>query len=213
MIYTSSYTNIKLDDFKENHISISADRGRTAKIDGDKPYDGPCYIELAPKKDFWRTWKDNKKAGCDEEKNNKYYIREYYKQVLKELDVDKVYNDLDGKILLCYEDSNDFCHRQIVASWFELYLGEIVPEIKQKGIKVVETTNRDYIKEYLEKIIKEDVDMKGFNSLNALHLYEKSERLEKVAKNNNDLDISRYLRELAYEKENEYLNNQKVKLK
>lgn len=46
------------------------------------------------------------------------YIETYNKQ-LEKLDSNKVYKDLDGCILLCYEKSSDFCHRHLVGSWLK----------------------------------------------------------------------------------------------
>ena len=48
---------------------------------------------------------------------------------LSQLDPKKVYEELDGKILLCYEKETDFCHRFLVASWLEFNLGIEVKEI------------------------------------------------------------------------------------
>ena len=104
-----------------------------------------------------------------------YYIEEYWKQVLSKLDVEKVYKTLNYSILFCYENNTQFCHRHIVAAWFELLLGAKVPEVNNKFNEV---ERPEYIKEYLEKAIKNNIDMKGFTSLRALYLYEKSEKLE-----------------------------------
>lgn len=39
--------------------------------------------------------------------------------MLDKLNPEKVYNELgDDAILLCWEKSNTFCHRYIVAEWF-----------------------------------------------------------------------------------------------
>jgi hypothetical protein len=193
MIYTSSYRAINLKDYKDQVISISGDRGKLVD------YKGECYPTLAPKKGFWQEWHNNiGKVSAKE--NAKFYIREYYKQVLSKLDVNKEYKNLDNKILLCYEDPRAFCHRQIVASWFELYLKEDVPEVEEdKDKKLVVKTSRTFIKNYLEEVIKENVDMKGFDSLYALNLYNKGEELEKRALNNNDLELAKYLKDLAIE--------------
>lgn len=67
------------------------------------------YKDLAPSFELLRKYKND----GDEDS----YTLEYLKQ-LNRLDVDKVYKDLDGKVLLCYERSNSFCHRHIVSRWF-----------------------------------------------------------------------------------------------
>lgn len=174
MIYTGSYYNFKSKLY--NTYSISGDRGKMAN------YDGKCYPKLAPKKDFWQVWHNNI-GKISEEENLKYYIREYYLQVLSKLDIDEVYRELNNSILLCYEDVDEFCHREIVASWFEIFLGEEVPEVKPAKymptiINVKRTERYKFIKDYLKEVIKSNNDMKGFTSFTAYHLYEKSEKLQ-----------------------------------
>ena len=76
---------------------------------------------MAPKFWFFQKYKQNH----DEE----YYILNYYKEVLSKLDPTQVLNDLDGKILLCYEKETEFCHRFLVADWLKFKLGIEVKEI------------------------------------------------------------------------------------
>ena len=146
MICTSSYKEVHNKGL--NTISISKDKGE------DASYVGDVYLDLAPKRDFFKTWRNNRGIIPDEE-NNAYYMDEFYDKVLSVLDVEKVYNDLDGKILLCYEDNMDFCHRHIVAAWFELLLGFEIPEVKIVDNKMIFVERPKYIKDYLEKIMKE----------------------------------------------------------
>lgn len=173
MIYTSNYYNCKSNLFKK--YSISGDRGRMAN------YDGECYPKLAPKKEFWEVWHNNI-GKINEEENLKYYIREYWLQVLSKLDVNEVYKELDRSILLCYESKDEFCHREIVAAWFELFLiGVRVPEVKTDKLSLTEEKRNEryqMIKDYLEEVIRETIDTKGFTSLKAYNLYEQSEKLK-----------------------------------
>lgn len=174
MISTSSYKNWQSDKYKT--YSISGDRGKKAG------YHGSCLPILAPKFSFWKEWQKNKELGIiSEEENNKYYVEFYYKQVLSKLDPEKIYRKIDNSILLCYEDNSEFCHRHIVAAWLELLLNIKVPEKKANdyNIEIVERPN--YIKEYLEDIMKKNCDMHGFNSLRAAYLFEKGEQLEQEA--------------------------------
>ena len=84
MILTSCYDNIDhRDKFKYQVVSISGDRGKGRK------YNGTCYPDLAPKKSFWLKWEANE-GKLSPEENNKYYIREFYHQVLSKLDVEVV---------------------------------------------------------------------------------------------------------------------------
>lgn len=181
MICTSSYDNKFNEKYKT--ISISGDRGKGAF------YFGYVYPSLAPKKTFWKVWHSNIGKISDRE-NNEYYISEYYKQVLKGLDPEEVYDELDGSILLCYENNNVFCHRQIVAAWFELLLDVEIPEVKSNcgELEFVERDNS--IKKELEKVIRNNNDMKNFNSLRGFYLYNKSIKCIKEAllkeRNNED---------------------------
>ena len=51
----------------------------------------------------------------------KRYIERYHQEVLKKLNPIKVARELDGKILLCYEKPESFCHRHIFAEWMKIY--------------------------------------------------------------------------------------------
>ena len=65
-------------------------------------------LQLAPDKDILINYKNDD--------NIAKYIRDYA-SILSKLDVHKVYNVLKGSILLCYESSNDFCHRHLITMW------------------------------------------------------------------------------------------------
>ncbi|MEO0852193.1 MAG: DUF488 family protein [Cyanobacteria bacterium J06648_11] len=81
------------------------------------------YPELKPGKDWFRS------APEDE------YVR-LYGEILAGLDAQTVWDELhelaDGAepILLCFEAPGEFCHRRIVAKWFERELGVNVSEGK-----------------------------------------------------------------------------------
>lgn len=99
MIYTSYFGKYR----GTNGVSIA--RGIPFKFSGE------CYFDLAPP---WSIIEGLKKGTLTEE----MYTKKYIELVLNHLDVEKVYNDLNGKVLLCYEKSDDFCHRHIVSKWF-----------------------------------------------------------------------------------------------
>lgn len=144
MIYTGSYKNC----LKGHLVSISGDRGKSVG------FQGACFSALAPKLSFWKIWHDNI-GEIPDEINNRYYIEEYYKQVLKQLDPKEMINFfIDGTIFLCYEDNNEFCHRHIVAYWLERTLGINVPEIKVDEIGNIIILNRPtWIKEVLDEVM------------------------------------------------------------
>lgn len=213
MISTSSYKNWKSNLY--DAYSISGDRGKKAE------YCGKYYSKLAPKLSFWKKWYDN--IGIvSEEENNKYYIEEMYDKVLSKLDPEEVYRELDYSILLCYEDNESFCHRHIVAEWFQLLLDVKVPEVKLNGSKFEEIERPKYIGEYLEYIMKKNKNMRGFNSLHALYLFEKGEKLEQIAddfeRETGSIDNfyrqeACYLRSNADMEEEKYNKNKLVKVK
>lgn len=164
MIRTSNY-----ESFKENNlytISISRDCGE------DAGYVGDVYLDLAPEKSLLKRY--HKNIGIiPEYENVESYIVEYWNNVLKKLDPEKVYEELNNKILLCYENSDEFCHRHVVAAWFEILLEKNVPEIQLVNGKLIEKERPKYIKEMLERVMKENTDMQNFESLRALYLYNK----------------------------------------
>ncbi len=104
MIYTSYFGNMKKLD-KDKCVAICRWVPRW--------YNGKQYIDVAPTVSILRKWKDGPQ---DREAMNEY-IREYQKQVLETLDPQKIRQDLDGKILLCYEKTGDFCHRHLLSDW------------------------------------------------------------------------------------------------
>lgn len=173
MICTCSHSEMKSNLYRT--YAISGNRGKDAN------YKGECYPALAPKLSFWKVWHYNI-GKISEEENNRYYVEEYWKQVLSKLDPRDVYCKLDNSILLCYEDNEMFCHRHIVAAWFEILLGVEVPEVKVvNSFEVLEIEKPKYIKEYLEDAMRKNRNMRGFTSLRALYLFEKGEELERKA--------------------------------
>lgn len=126
MIYTSYFAKLK--SLPNNVIPIS--------ICGKAPdwYKGLQYKKLAPKYDFFIKWKETH--------DNDYYVEHFQKEVLDTLDVIRTLHELhlllpyDVKVdiqssvwsnpdwhiaLICYEKPNDFCHRHLVADWFNKY--------------------------------------------------------------------------------------------
>lgn len=195
MITTSSYK-----DFDTNlysGVSISKDRGK------DADFSGETFLELAPKEAFFRVWKNNR-GVIPEDENTRYYVEEYYKQVLSKLDPAEVYRKLEYKTLLCYEDSSEFCHRHLVAAWFNLLLGDTikpVTEIKMVDgkLEVVGDCGSRY-EGLLETVIKKNERMCGFNSVRARYLFDLGEKLEALADEKESADPEHnydYLRQAA----------------
>ena len=173
VIYTSNYENVK----NENRISISGDRGKGVN------YEGKTLPILAPKKYFWQIWHNNI-GKISEEENTLFYVENYYNSVLSTIDPDTLLNMLsDRSILLCYEDSTEFCHRHLVAYYLELFLGIETYEVKEKENYKLEIMPRpEYLKDILERVIKENYNMHGFNSIKAAYLYQGANNLEEDIK-------------------------------
>ena len=97
---------------------------KAVSIAGRSPkfFNGRKYKDLNPK--FWFFKKYNEVG------DEIYYTTQYNKQVLDKLDPQEVVNDLgDGAVMLCWEASNKFCHRHLVALWLKEKLGIDVEEI------------------------------------------------------------------------------------
>lgn len=110
MIYTSYFGRMnskKYKHLKERAISIAR---------GNKYWDGDTYPDLFP------SW-DIITRAHDGTITKEEYEKIYRKEVLNKLDPNKVHADLDGRILLCWEKTDDinkgtaFCHRYIIAEW------------------------------------------------------------------------------------------------
>lgn len=86
--------------------------------------DIPTYIHLAPPSTLLKNYKAGIVSDAD-------YKKIYTAEVLDRLNPITVANDLDGKILCCYEKPSTgfYCHRQLVAKWLQYNLGIIVTEI------------------------------------------------------------------------------------
>ena len=116
-MYTGYYAQLK---------KYLADGLYPVSIAGKCPdwYHGAEYKKLAPKWEFFSEWKNGSHKG-----DNKYYIKNFKELVLDKLDPAQVIKELeeitgvskDKIILLCYEKPDDFCHRHLVADWFNAY--------------------------------------------------------------------------------------------
>jgi hypothetical protein len=81
------------------------------------------YLWLAPADDAWFA------------ETNAIFVRRF-RIGLKELDPQKVFNDLgENAVLMCWERPNFRCHRRLVAEWLEEALGIEIPEYGFDKIK------------------------------------------------------------------------------
>lgn len=143
-IFTSSYDNVKKFPGNMRLISISGDKGKAVGFEGNS------YSLLAPKYSFWKEWHDNYYNKKPLLESVSFYIENYYNSVLKHLKAEQVVNDLkNNDILLCYEETGEFCHRYIVGEWLN-NAGFNVCEL-DKNFKEVQYPS--YISEILKNVI------------------------------------------------------------
>ena len=145
-IFTGNYTNCK----HGNLISISGDRGRKAE------FIGKAIPQLAPKREFWEIWHNNI-GKISEEENTRYYINEYYNQVLSKVNIEELLKNEKDPILLCYEEAGEFCHRHILAEYINLMYGIEVLDIEideEINIKINERPKE--IRKILEEILERE---------------------------------------------------------
>lgn len=145
-IFTGNYYECKAG----NLISISFDRGKSAN------FTGKAIPEFAPKREFWKIWKDNI-GKIPETENTKYYIKEYYKQVLSKIDAEKLLENEISPVLLCYETEDKFCHRHVLAEYIEIKYGVTVKDVKiDENHIITENKRPEYIKEILIEVMNKN---------------------------------------------------------
>jgi uncharacterized protein (DUF488 family) len=135
LIYTSSFDNVK--KLKElsylNFISIAGNTPEWFE-QNIKKYNNQHYFkfqELAPKYSWWKDWNDGKLSNDD-------YIKLYNETVLDKINVKELKEKLlkiSNPVFLCYENSNEFCHRHIFAKWWQEQLEKhfnIIENVEEK---------------------------------------------------------------------------------
>jgi uncharacterized NAD(P)/FAD-binding protein YdhS len=114
-------------------LARSGSHPRAVAISRTQPrgWTGRAYEPLAPS---WRLLAAAKSGAIDEDE----YTRSFRAEVLSKLDPATVYADLgEDAVHLCWENLGAFCHRRLVAEWFEEKLGVSVPEVGAGGAKQV----------------------------------------------------------------------------
>ena len=189
MIYTSSYNNYKSNLYLT--YDITSDFGKKAK------YQGISYRSLIPSRTLLKFYQDNKRILSKEELERIFILKYYHENLinLNPLELYKKLNYFYTSVLLSYEDVTEFSYRHIIASWFELLLDVKIQEVKITNSNIEVLERPSYIKDTLESVMKENINMKGFNSLRALFLYQMGERIEakiNLLKNNSKEDFDNY---------------------
>ena len=146
-IFTGNYEECKVG----NLISISGDRGRSVG------FKGKAIPQLAPKRAFWNVWHDNI-GKIPEEQNTKYYIEQYYKQVLSKVNIEELLRDEKDPIILCFEKGQNFCHRHVLAEYIELKYRIKVPDIIiDEKLNIKENPKPEYIRKILLEVIEKSM--------------------------------------------------------
>lgn len=146
-IFTGSYEKCKAG----NLISISFDKGKSAG------FEGKTLLELAPYRELFDIWRDNK-GKIPEEENTRYYIEQYYNKILSKVNIEQLLKDEKDPILLCYEESNDFCHRHVVAEYINIKYGIEVPEIEiNEDLEIKVNQRPSNIRLILEEVMQNEI--------------------------------------------------------
>ena len=106
MIYTSYFSSKKYKP--EDGISIA----RWCKF-----WSGMSFTTLAPSEELLSWWKSLSPEARETVAAKQHYTNIYREQTLSKLNPAEVAMILEGKTLLCFEKTCDFCHRHIVAKW------------------------------------------------------------------------------------------------
>ena len=64
------------------------------------------------------------------EVSSEEYERQYRAVTLSRLVPEEVVLSLEGRVMVCYEKTGDFCHRHIVAQWLQETTGTVVTELQ-----------------------------------------------------------------------------------
>ena len=145
-IFTGNYDECK----RGNLISISGDRGKSVG------FVGKAIPQLAPKRVFWNIWHSNM-GKISSEANDRYYIQEYYRQVLSRLNLDELLSEEKDAILLCDEKGQEFSHRHVLAEYIEMKYRIKVRDIRiDENLNIEENKRPEYIRVMLEEIIEKE---------------------------------------------------------
>lgn len=117
MIFTGSYRDV------ENLLELGWKKSDLVGISWGRVKNVDVYVdELKCSEELFKNYLKYKKLYGGlwlSDFKREYEIK--FKKYLLSLDVDFWGKKLDGKILLCYEKSGEFCHRNFVRQWFNYF--------------------------------------------------------------------------------------------
>lgn len=179
MIHTLDLKEVLLHDVKSYKTLLFCD------TESDKKFLEECRFGV-DKLDIlnYPNAGDYKEMTHDEIKD---YIKGYYDEVLSKLNPDKVASEIRFTALVSDERTDSLAKRHIISEWLSLYTDEKICESGFEDIeygqkRLIQLERPNFIKDILEEVIKESItNMRGFESLKALYLFEKGEKLEALA--------------------------------
>lgn len=111
MIYTGYFACVK--EYKQAGLTCVSIALKTPDW-----YHGATYKALVPTPDLLHDWHDKKLSETE-------YRERYEAAVLATLTPEKIVADLskfaENVVLLCYEKSDQFCHRHLVVGWLNAH--------------------------------------------------------------------------------------------
>ena len=110
-----------------------------------------CFLK---NEDSWGYGNKNQ----TQEENTKFYIQEYYKKVLSQVDIEELLKDEKDPILLCYERGQDFCHRHVLAEFINIRYGIDVEDfIIDENLNISINKRPENVRKILEEVLIEQL--------------------------------------------------------
>lgn len=118
--------------------AFPADRTLAISYKWPSFYKGENYVHLFPPQSLVIKYKNAlKKYPEREESLNRKYTKKYYDSVLNTISERKTLLDIKGKVLLCWESPDKFCHRSLIKEWLEDFDPSLKIVEAPKGLKEV----------------------------------------------------------------------------
>lgn len=129
MIYTSYFGKMKAIQAVDKNAVFCAVCGKLPNW-----FNGSWYRKVVPRWQWWKWWHDTYAGHYESKEPVDYYTACYKNTVLDKLCRSIVIEELrdiadgDNLYLLCFETSDKFCHRHLLADWLNAALDEKIIE-------------------------------------------------------------------------------------
>ena len=168
-IYTSYFSSPQVRKIYKGKRKNERDMLISIALSTPKKMDICSYPYLFPTKEILFQYKgdlaelyldkmkdmENEEYLLEVKKIEEEYRKNYRQEVLDRLNVEQVFNDLHGKILLCYETPDVFCHRHEVEKWLTSF-----------GIKAKELDKEDSVELLGKEVEKSSLKRRTISSSN-----------------------------------------------